>query len=81
MNDREEMDFSSFIGNLKTPDMEIKVLEEKEPTKKKSIAFKVTPSIVKNKESTDEDKEDFTMLIRKVGKMFYKKRGKATSEE
>jgi len=43
LNDREEMDFSGFIGNLKTHKIEMKIREEREPTKKKSIAFKATP--------------------------------------
>ena len=68
-----QMDFTGFIGNLKTHEMEMKVRERREPTKKKSIAFKATPSIVKDEESTDEDEEDFAMLIQRVGKMFYKK--------
>jgi len=38
-NDREEMDFSGFIRNLKTHEMEMKLREEREPLKKKSIAF------------------------------------------
>jgi len=50
LNDREEIDFSEFIGNLKTHKMKMKVRERREPTKKKSITFKATPSI--------EDQED-----------------------
>ena len=45
LNDREKMDFSGFIGNLKTHEMKMKGREGREPTKKKSIAFKATPSI------------------------------------
>jgi len=45
LNDREEMDFSGFIKNLKTHEMKMKVREGGEPTKKKSIAFKENPSI------------------------------------
>ena len=52
--------------------MEIKVREEREPTKKKSFSFKVTPSIVQEEGSSEEGEEDFAMLIQKVGKMFYK---------
>jgi len=44
LNNREEMDFSDFIGNLKTHEMEMMVREEKEAPKKKSIAFKATQS-------------------------------------
>jgi len=72
LNHREEIDFSGFIGNLKTHEMEMKVRKGREPTKKKSIAFKVTFSIVEE-ESSEEGEEDFAMLIRKVRKMFYKR--------
>ena len=52
----------------------MKVREGREPSKKKFIAFKATPSIAEEEESTGEgEEEDFSMLIRKVGKMFYKK--------
>ena len=43
LNDREEMDFSGFIRNLKTHEMEMNVREERDPPNKKSIAFKATP--------------------------------------
>jgi len=45
LNDPEEMDFSRIIGNLKTHKMKMKTREGREPTKKKFIAFKATPSI------------------------------------
>jgi len=49
--------------------MEMKVNEEREPQKKKNIAFRATLSIPEDDESMDEDEEDkFSMLIRKVGK-------------
>ena len=35
LNDREEMDFSGFIGNLKTHEMEMKVREEREAPRRK----------------------------------------------
>ena len=44
LNDREEMDFSSFIGNLKAHEMEMKVREEREAPKNKAVAFNVTLS-------------------------------------
>ena len=44
LNDREEMDFSGFIGNLKTHNMEMKVREEREAPKKKALSFKATPT-------------------------------------
>ena len=67
------MDFSDFIGNLKTHEMKMKVRGEREALKKKVIAFKATPSSFDEDESSEDDDEDFAMLIRKVGKMFYKK--------
>ena len=73
LNDREEMDFSGFIGNLKTYEMEMKVREEKEASKKKAVAFKATPYSFNEDESSKDGDEDFAMLIRKVSKMFYKK--------
>jgi len=36
---------------------------------------------VEDEESPDEGEEDFSMLIRMVGKMFYKKGGKITFRE
>ena len=73
INDQEEMDFSGFFRNLKTHEMEMKVRGEREPTKKKSIACKATPSSIEEGESSEDGDEDFTMLIRKVGRMFYMK--------
>ena len=45
LNDKEEMNFSEFIRNLKNHEMKMKVREEREPQKKKAIAFRATPSI------------------------------------
>ena len=73
LNDREEMDFSRFIENLKTHEMEMKVREGREPTKKKSIAFKANSSIEDQEDLSEEGEEDLTMLIQKVERMFYKK--------
>ena len=65
LNDREEIDFFGFIRNLKTHEMEMKVREEKKPLKKKSIAFRASPSMLED----ENEEEDFVTLIRKVGKM------------
>jgi len=73
LNNREEMDFSGFMENLKTHEIEMKVREERETLKMKAIAFKATPSFFDEEESSEDGDEDFAMLIRKVGKMFYKK--------
>jgi len=67
------MDFFRFIGNLKTHEMEMKVRGEREPTKKKSKAFKATPFSIEEEESLEEGDQDFAMLIQKVDRMFYKK--------
>ena len=54
--------------------MEMKVHEEREPPKKKSMTFKATPYIAEDDESMDKnEEEEFTMLVRKLGKLFYKK--------
>ena len=43
LNDKDEMELISLIGNLKTHEMEKKGREEAAPQKKKSITFKSTP--------------------------------------
>ena len=53
--------------------MEMKVREERKPPKKKSITFKATPSSIDEEESLEDGDEDFALLIRRVGKMFYEK--------
>ena len=75
------MDFSGFIENLETHEMKMKMREEREPPKKKAIAFKATPSSFDEEESSEDGDEDFAMLIKKVGKMFYEKGSKATFKE
>ena len=56
INDREEMKFSGFIGNLKTHEIKMKVRKERETPKKKVIAFKATPSTI-NEEDSFEDSD------------------------
>ena len=51
----------------------MKVREERKTLKKKAIAFKATLSSFVEEESSKDGDDDFAMLIRKVGKMFYKK--------
>ena len=53
--------------------MEMKMREERGTPKKKAIAFKATPSSFDEEESLEDGDENFAMLIRKVGKIFYKK--------
>ena len=50
LNDHEEMDFSEFIGNLKTHEMKMKVCEGRESPKKKPIAFKAIQFIAEEEE-------------------------------
>jgi len=38
--------------------MEMKLCEKREPSEKKSIAFKVTPTILEDKESINEGEEE-----------------------
>ena len=67
------MDFFEFIGNFKTHEMERRVREERKPQKEKCVAFNVTSSIPVDDENVGEDEEvEFAMLVRKMGRMFYK---------
>ena len=50
LNNKEEIDLIGLIKNLKTHEMERKAREEKAHLKKKTLAFKFTPTI-----SDDED--------------------------
>ena len=52
--------------------MERKVRVEREPRKKRSVAFKATPSISEGNEIMDDDEDEFSMIMRKVEKMFFK---------
>jgi len=54
LNDKEEMDFTAFMVNLKTHEMEMKVREEREPQKKRDVLFKASSS----KSKKDEDDEN-----------------------
>ena len=69
------MDFSRFIRISRPMKKKMKVREEWEPPTKKSIIFRASLSIPEEEDSMDEnEEEDFPLLIRKVGKMFYKER-------
>ena len=54
LNDKEEMDFSGFIENLNTNEMEMNVREERKPQKKKNITFRATPPIPEDDDSMNE---------------------------
>ena len=67
LNNREKMDFSGFIKNLKTHEMQMKVREEREPPKK-AITFRASPSTLEEDSIDENEEEDFAMLIRKVAR-------------
>jgi hypothetical protein len=81
LNDAKEMNFTVFMGNLKTHEMEMKARKSREPQKEKGIAFKINQD-----ESDDENEGDlvgsdeFSLLVRNVARLLYKrgnfKRGK-----
>ena len=72
LNDSKKMDFTAFMSNLKTHEMEIKAREEQKPQKKKSVAFKISPGSSDDEEEPTEE-EIMSMIVKKVGWMFYKK--------
>ena len=68
VNDKKEMHFNAFIGNLKTHEMKIMAREDREPQKKVGVVFQAflrehkkksvaTPTI-----SGDEHKDDDNSL-------------------
>ena len=65
---QREMDFMGLIENLKTREIERKVREDKAAQKKKSTAFKVTPTFF-------NDDEELSLLVKNVRRIFHK-RGK-----
>jgi len=71
LNDKDEMDIISLIGNLKTHEMEKKAREEAAPTKKKSIAFKSSSTIEDDDEDEEED-EELSLLVRNIKRMYRK---------
>ena len=73
LNDKDEMELISLIGNLKTHEMEKKAREETAPQKKKSIAFKSTSTIFDDEEDEEED-EKLSLLVRNVKGMYHKKK-------
>ena len=67
LNDKDEMELISLIGNLKTHEMEKKAREEAVPQKKNSIAFKSSST-----NYDDEDDEELSLLVRNVKRMYRK---------
>ena len=74
------MNFSGFIGNLKTHEMKMKMREETE-TPKKAIAFKATPSTIDEEDSSKDRDEDFACSLGEWAKYFIRREDKITSEE
>jgi len=73
LNDKDEMELISLIGNLKIHEMEKKAREETVPQKKKFIAFKSTSNISDDEEDEEND-EELSLLVRNVKRMYHKKR-------
>ena len=70
LNNKDEMELISLIGNLKTHEIEKKAREEATPQKKKSIASKSTSTIYDD----EEDDEEPSLLVRNVKRMYHKKK-------
>ena len=52
------MDFTAFMGNLKTHEMELKAREEQEPQNKKSVPFKISPTDSCDDKDLDQDENE-----------------------
>ena len=55
LNDKEEMDFTVYMGNLKIHEMEMKSREKREPQKKRDVSFKAFFSKSKEEEEDNEN--------------------------
>ena len=74
LNDAKEMNYTVFMGNLKTYEMEMKARKSREPQKEKGNAFKI------NQDKSDDYNEDvivgnddFSLLVKNVARLLYKK--------
>ena len=65
------MELIGLIGNFKTHEMEMKAREKMAPQKKKTIAFKSTPTISDDEEEKEDD-EDLSLIARNVRRMYNK---------
>ena len=90
LNDKEEMIFIVFMSNLKIHKMKMEAREEHESSKKTSIVFKASPREHKKKgvaaPTMSEDKEEiddenFSKLVKMIGKYFINKKGEVTQEK
>ena len=81
LNDKEEMKLIGLIGNLKTREMKRKAKEEKAPQKKKTLAFKSTPTIFDDEDDDQDDDEDLSLLVKNVQQSQIQQPKKMASEE
>ena len=66
LNDKEEMELIGLIRNLKAHEIERKAREEKAPQKKRTLAFKFTPTISGDNDEDQENDEDLSLLVKNV---------------
>ena len=74
-NDKEEMDFIAFMGNLKTHEMEMNAREEREPHKKIGVVFNASSSEHNKNVATStvlNDEQDDTLLVKNMRRMYHK---------
>ena len=69
------MNFTVFMGNLKTHEIEMKARESKEPQKKKNVAFKIDEEEFKDDDEDLEGNDEYSMIVKNVARLLYK-RGK-----
>ena len=63
LNDKEGMELIGLIKNLKAHEMKRKAREEKAPQKKKTLAFKSTPTIFDEEDDDQEDDENLSLIV------------------
>ena len=71
------MDFTAFMENLKTNEMEIKAKEDREPQKKINVALKASIRELKKKivvipitsDDEQDDDEEPTLLVKNMRRM------------
>jgi len=61
LNNKEEMDFTAFMGNMKTNEIEMKARKDSEPQKENRVALNTSQIELKKKSvttpTTSEDEE------------------------
>ena len=89
LNDKEEIDFTDFVRNLKTHEMEMKAREDREPQKKVSVAFKASPKELKKKsvatattsDDEQEDDEELTLFVENMRRIYHKSQRRSDQKE